>query len=313
MIEFISSTTSVGNLEERLAKRRAVEARGGGRHGASLVLAYGRCVIKPLLRAALHTTGLYEQGVRNALKVQVRHERLVFPHLPAALDGFRLLHISDLHIDGVDGLAEALGAILPRLSVDLCVLTGDYRFAIEGRCDLVYPRMRSVLGAVRSRLGVAGILGNHDCADMVHEFERLGVRMLLNESMQAARGLWVTGADEATGGGEFRQALTGVPPGAFHVALVHTPELYREAAEAGVALYLCGHTHGGQVCLPGGRVPLVNARCPRAYGRGLWKHGTTVGFTTSGAGCCMLPVRYNCAPEIAVFELARGGDFDSAS
>ena len=301
-----SSPLVLRNLEERLAPRRAAEASGyhGGRGGNPL-LVHCNWALTPLLRFALQIGRLYQRGLQNALNLQVRYHRLSFPNLPAHLDGFRLLQLSDLHIDGVDGLAEVLCQRLSGLSVDLCVLTGDYRFQVAGSCDGVYPRMRTVLGAVRSRLGVAGILGNHDCADMAPELERLGVRMLINENLEVERGFWVTGADEADDGVAFRESLRDVPPDAFHLVLVHTPQLYAEADAAGAALYLCGHTHAGQICLPGGRPLILNARCPREYAGGLWQHGKTVGFTSSGAGCSMLPIRYNCLPEISVFELIR--------
>jgi predicted MPP superfamily phosphohydrolase len=306
MIGFPQAKAKVRNLEERLASRRAAESLGRKtfrNSGHNPVLVHCHRFVTPLLRIALRSTGLYARGIQNALQLQVRHHRLSFSHLPEPLNGFRILHLSDLHIDGMDGLTEVLCSRLSSFSVDLCVLTGDYRFDVEGPCEGVYPRMQAVLGAVRSRLGVAGILGNHDCAEIALEMERLGVRMLIDESMEVERDFWATGADE-TGGGELSEALQAVPGGAFHMLLAHTPELYAQAAATGVALYLCGHTHGGQVCLPGGGAPILNAR-PRGYARGLWKHGETLGFTSSGAGCCMLPVRYNCPPEITVLELVR--------
>jgi predicted MPP superfamily phosphohydrolase len=304
MTEFASSSPIDRNLEERLGRRRVAEIAGNnGYPGANPFLLYGHEIMKPLLRLALQGAGLYQRGLSNALNLQVRRHRLSFPGLPEALNGFRLLHLSDLHIDGMDGLAEVLCRHLSDLPVDLCVITGDYRFDVKGPCDLIYPRMRAVLNAIRSRLGTVGILGNHDSSDIAVELERLGARMLINESVEIERGLWITGGDEVDET-ELRKTLKSVPRGAFHVALVHTPEFYAEAAAAGAALYLCGHTHAGQVCLPGGRAAILNVSC-REYGRGLWKHGEIVGYTSAGTGCCMLPIRYNCPPEIALFELTR--------
>jgi predicted MPP superfamily phosphohydrolase len=294
------------DLEERLLPRRLAETSGRKpRNGANLILWYCHTALIPILRFGLKATGLYGRGIRNALNVQVRHHSLSFPDLTASLDGFRLLQLSDLHIDAMEGLTELLCDLLPDLPVDLCVLTGDYRFESHGSCEGVYPRMRSILSAVRSRLGVVGILGNHDTVDMALELGQMGVRILVNESIEPVRGLWVTGADDIDGGAAFRTALDGLPPREFHLTLAHTPQFYAEAAAAGSALYLCGHTHAGQVCLPGGTPVFSNAECPREYTRGLWNHGRMVGFTSAGAGCCMLPVRYNCPPEITVFQLSR--------
>ena len=306
MIRISSTEPGLCDLEERLLPRRFAEASGKRhRNGSSRILYYCHSFITPVLRLGLKAGGLYGRGVRNALDVQVRQHQLRSPHLPKRLDGFRLLHLSDLHIDGVHGLPEVLRGLLADLPVDLCVLTGDYRFHTHGSCDGVHARMRVIVPAIRTRLGIAGILGNHDTADTAVELERMGVRMLVNESVEATDGLWLTGADEFEGNAAFCEAVRRVPPAAFHVALAHTPQLFAEAASSGAALYLCGHTHAGQICLPGGVPLIVNASCPAKYARGLWRHGGMIGFTSAGAGCCMLPVRYNCPPEVTVFHLTR--------
>lgn len=69
---------------------------------------------------------------------------------------------------------------------------------------------------------------------------------------------------------------------------------------------LCGHTHGGQICLPGGMPLTYNARCPRQLGRGPWRWGEMQGYTSPGAGSCVVPVRFNCQPEITVHRLEGG-------
>jgi hypothetical protein len=236
--------------------------------------------------------------------------RLEFPNLPAALDGFRILHLSDFHIDGVAGLAEALAERLKFISADLCVLTGDYRFEIHGPADQVYPRMRRVLHAIRARHGVVGILGNHDCADIAPALESMGVRMLINESLAAGPSsdpVWVIGVDDPHffGCDDLRGALQDVPERGFKLLLSHTPEMYREAAEAGIDLYLSGHTHAGQIRLPGIGALSTMADSPRRFAFGHWRHEGMQGYTTAGVGCSLLPVRFHCPPEIVLIELAR--------
>ncbi len=146
----------------------------------------------------------------------VRHLRPEFAELPPHLDGFRILHLSDLHVDGMDGLAEILADLVADLPVDLCVLTGDYRFEVSGPCHAIYPRMRRVLRAIRARHGVVGILGNHDCADIAVELEQAGVRMLINEALEVRSPhgrLWVIGVDDPHyyGCDDLAGALDGVP------------------------------------------------------------------------------------------------------
>ena len=91
----------------------------------------------------------------------------------------------------------------------------------------------------------------------------------------------------------------------FSILLSHTPEIYDRAAGAGFDLMLSGHTHGGQLCLPGGIPIRLEAKLPRSMAAGLWRHGEMVGYTTRGVGTSLLPVRLNCPPEITLHALRR--------
>lgn len=309
-----ATAVSTRDLEPRLVRRRAIEAQhhlGSRAHGhGDFVLQHER-VLAWMLKTALQAGGLYRRGLSNALRPVVRFLRFPFAGLPDRLEGFRILHLSDFHIDGVDGLAEAVAEQVASLRVDLCVLTGDYRFDVRGSCRQIYPRVRRILDSVRSVHGVAGILGNHDCADIAIELESMGVRMLINESLPVGPPddpLWVIGVDDPHfyGCDDLPEALDGVPKRGFKLLLAHTPEIYREAAAAGMDLYLSGHTHAGQIRLPRiGPLLLQLAECPRALGYGHWRHERMQGYTTSGVGCSLLPVRFGCPPEIVVIELVR--------
>ena len=303
---------AVEDLERRLAHRRVAEllhhkgrlARGRGDY----LLRHDR-VLGPLLRAALQLLRLYSLGVDNARAPIVRRLRLQFDRLPPEFEGYRILHLSDLHIDGLDGLAEILAGLVSTVPVDLCLMTGDYRYEVQGPCGGIYPRIATVLAGVQARDGIAAVLGNHDAAEIAVQFERMGVRMLVNESVEIKRAgasIWLAGVDDPHyyGCDDLPAALKDVPPGAFRILLAHSPELFEEAGARDVQLYLCGHTHAGQIALPLFGAPLLNARCPRAYTRGHWLHGAMQGYTTAGAGCSMLPVRYNCPPEIVEIVLA---------
>ena len=154
-----------------------------------------------------------------------------------------------------------------------------------------------------------GILGNHDCADIAVELENAGVQMLINEAIAVGPEdgrLWIIGVDDPHyyGCDDLTQ-VEAVPTDAFRLLLAHTPEMFHEAAKAGIDLYLTGHTHGGQICVPWIGPLVMNAACPRAYTHGHWQHGGMQGYTSSGAGCSMLPVRYGCPPEVTVIELAQ--------
>jgi predicted MPP superfamily phosphohydrolase len=143
---------------------------------------------------------------------------------------------------------------------------------------------------------------------MAVELENLGVRMLINEAIEITGrdgNLWIVGVDDThLGCDDLDAALRSVPKDGFKILLAHSPEIFDEAAAAEIRLYLCGHTHSGQIRLPKVGGLLTNADCPRSYTHGEWHHSDMRGYTSSGVGCSFLPVRYNCPPEITVIELA---------
>ncbi len=262
-----------------------------------------------LFGLGLRCLGLYRRGLRNALDIQLTRLDLEFPDLPAAFDGFRILQLSDLHLDALPGTMEAARAVVAEVEADLCVLTGDYRLRVSGPHEQILPSMAALAGAVRARHGIWAILGNHDCAAIAEAFERLGITMLINETLSLARdggALHLTGTDdvhyyftEAA-----NSALSGAPDG-FKIALVHSPELADVAAGHGFRLYLAGHTHGGQICLPGGRPILTHLDRHRRLASGLWRHGAMRGYTSKGVGVSALPVRFNSRGEVVLITLRR--------
>jgi uncharacterized protein len=263
-----------------------------------------------VLEAALRLTRQYERGVSNARDVILREIEMPLPRLPAAFDGFTILHLSDLHLDGMPGLEQIVLDRLGRREVDLCVLTGDYRTELHGPIGPTLDRLRPLVAGLRSRHGVLGVLGNHDGCHMVEPMEAMGIRVLVNESVELRRGdarLQVVGTDDVhyyfTD-----QAIHALERARseFTVALVHSPELYDAAAEMGVDLYLCGHTHAGQVCLPGGRPLITHLSRGRRFFRGLWRHRGMVGVTNAGVGTSGVPVRFHTRGEILVLTLRPG-------
>jgi predicted MPP superfamily phosphohydrolase len=261
-----------------------------------------------LLRIALRLTGLRRRGELNALTPVIHNILLTYDNLPQSFCGFKILHLTDLHIDGLTGLADAICERLSGLEVDLCVMTGDYRYEIDGPCHGVYPPLERILKSVHARLGVIGILGNHDVSEEVPALEQLGVKMLINRALELRCGqesTWIIGVDDPHfyGCDDLPAALSDVPAAAFKILLVHTPELIKEAEAYGLDLYLCGHTHGGQICLPWIGPMIINANCPRAYARGVWKYKTLQGYTNPGVGTSGVPVRFLCPPEIGLLEL----------
>jgi hypothetical protein len=169
------------------------------------------------------------------------------------------------------------------------------------------------LGAivVLGLLLMAIFLGNHDTICMVPGLETMGIRMLLNESEPVTRdgeSIYLSGIDDAHyyRVDNIEKAASEIPEGAFSILLSHTPEIYRQAAHAGFDLLLGGHTHGGQICLPGSIPITLDSVLPRRMGSGAWEYHDMAGYTSAGVGSCIVAVRLNCPPEITLHRLQRG-------
>ena len=260
----------------------------------------------------LRAVRVWERGCRNALSPQLRSIRIRHTNLPKSLEGFRILHVSDLHFNAnIPEFAPMVRDLISGLDSDLCAITGDFRFSHRGSYDHVIPAMETVLSGIHSAHGIFAVLGNHDVSAFVDPFQSMGIRVLMNSKVSIRHGdetLWIAGVDDPH---RFHcdsllAATEVIDENAFTILLVHSPELAMDAPHYGIDLYLCGHTHWGQV-----RFPLIgalryNAHCPARVCMGRWTCGRTEGYTTAGIGTTDLPLRFNCTPEVCVIELAKG-------
>jgi predicted MPP superfamily phosphohydrolase len=263
-----------------------------------------------IIRSMLKLTGLYWRARKNAENVQIRRHDILLPELPASFDGFTILQVSDLHVDMNKGAMDRLIELLPTVVYDACVLTGDYRGKTFGPFDAAVEGVARVRAQLKGP--VYGVLGNHDTIRMVLALEEMGVTMLLNESATLVRGadcIHLVGIDDAHyyRVDNLEKATAQIPNGEFAILLSHTPEIYRQAAHAGFKLLLSGHTHGGQICLPGAVPITLDAVLPRRMGAGPWKYHEMVGYTSVGVGSSILAVRINCPPEITLHRLRCNG------
>lgn len=262
--------------------------------------------VHAVIRTGLKAVGLHRRAERNTLDIRIVDNPVALPDLPPAFEGFRILHLSDLHIDMNEAIVHAIVERVRSVDYDLCVLTGDYRFRTFGDAGACLDGMRRLRGSLSGT--VLAVLGNHDSVAMLPELEEMGIRLLMNESAALEREgehLYIAGIDDAHffGAHDVARALAGVPDHLPAILLSHTPEVYREAALAGVRLLLSGHTHGGQLCLPGGYPLTLDARIPRRLGRGAWQHEGMQGYTSPGTGSSVVGVRLNCPPEMTVHVL----------
>jgi predicted MPP superfamily phosphohydrolase len=257
----------------------------------------------------LKVTGHYTRWRQNALDPELAEFELRFVDLPPEFDGYRILLVSDPHLDILPELATIARDMLTDLPVDLLAMTGDVLGRRHAPIVTATGPLAAALQGVDAHDGRLAVLGNHDPCEMVEGLERIGFRVLINETIMLKRAgaqIAITGLDDVHAFyTEAAHAALMEEPGGFRVALIHSPEMADHAARANVALYLCGHTHGGQICLPNGR-PLFTAltRCRQAAS-GCWRQGRTQGYTSRGLGSSWPPLRLNCPGEITIVTLRR--------
>ncbi len=259
-----------------------------------------------LIRFAIQLVGMYARGQCNARNLQIKKNLIHLPHLPQVFHDFKILHLTDLHVDMDDRNLSALIQTVADLQYDICVLTGDYRARTFGAIEGAIDGMQRLVTMLKQP--VYGVLGNHDSIRMLPALESMGVIMLMNEmavlEKQGAQ-IFLAGVDDPH---YFRvdnleKATRDIPAGAVSLLLSHTPEIYRQAAYADFDVMFCGHTHGGQICLPGGIPVTLDSKCPRSVGAGKWRYQQMQGYTSVGAGTSIVNVRFNCPPEVTIHHL----------
>ena len=232
--------------------------------------------------------------------------------LPASFDGYRILHISDLHagpfLTRADLDRRLAGA--RRVERDLVAFTGDLADKVPGRAE----EAADVLSGLRAPDGVVAVLGNHDIwvgeKHVRAALAERGVRVLVNENVALGRDgarVYVAGINDAsyTGRDNLPAALAGIPEGAVVILLSHAPSVIRKAEARRAALVLSGHTHGGQIILPWIGPPHVPSRLGRRFALGLHRVEGQWLFISRGLGEVFPPLRINCPPEIALITLRR--------
>jgi predicted MPP superfamily phosphohydrolase len=240
--------------------------------------------------------------------------------LPAAFDGFTIAHLSDFHYYEHFSAVPLRAAIeiVNRLHPDLVVLTGDFvtvpvfhrRFHNARRAAGAADPCASLLAQLHPRLGAVSVLGNHDVVSgprrIIEILHSHGLPVLRNRSIPIEQGgsrIWLCGLDSAwEGEPDMDLAMRGIPAKDVVVLLVHEPDFADSAAHQPVDLQLSGHSHGGQIWLPGIGAPWLPPMAEK-YPRGLYKVGPLTLYTNIGLGTIRLPIRWNCPPEVTLLTL----------
>ena len=245
-------------------------------------------------------------SVRGQPRLRRRAVRIL--GLPAALDGYRVGQLSDVHCGPHVSEARVAGwvARLNALELDLVTVTGDLIAHGGSHVEAV----ARALSGLRARDGAFVSLGNHDYftdgEHLVRTLERHGLTVLRNEGVVIQREgacLYVAGADDTwTGRHDVGRALKGRPPGAPAVLLAHDPDLFPDAHRHGVDLTLSGHTHGGQLGVPWVR-RLSLARFITRWTAGMYRKERSWLYVNRGAGTTGPPIRLGAPAELAVITL----------
>ncbi len=256
----------------------------------------------------------YSATARNALdeanSLTIEQVRINLNRLPKTLDGFRIVHLSDIHHSPFTSLEHINRAveIANELKPDMFVLTGDF---VSHEREYIEP-MAHAMGNLQSEFGTFACLGNHDhrtdAESVTRHLREAKITVLINEGFRfSARGasFWLCGVDDySVGKPDLRLALRGSFPDEMKLLLAHNPKFLYRAARASIDLMLSGHTHGGQIRLREDERKILPRRKSAS---GLYRRKDSQMYITRGIGTVVLPVRFGCPPEISLLELSSGG------
>lgn len=231
-------------------------------------------------------------------------------NLKPGLEGFRIVQLSDIHLRPYTkpDLVERAVELANQLKPDLTVLTGDFVWRDRDAAFELAP----ILAGLNARYGVFSVMGNHDywldIQALQQAFDDAGLPVLYNQGhviQHNGANLYLAGMDDGwSGQPDLQAALADSPANTPVVLLLHEPDLIDQvSADPRVTLQLAGHTHGGQVVVPG-QPPFFTPYLGKKYSQGLFKVQLAWLYTNRGLGTISVPYRLNCPPEVTLLTLA---------
>lgn len=259
-------------------------------------------------------------GFKESEHPLVTRVEIPLVRLPHAFDGFTIAQLSDFHYDKLFSSAPIRTAveIVNHLHPDLIALTGDF-VTVPWFENSVSTRKKfaqtaepcaEILQGLQAPMGRFTVLGNHDAdsdpvrvARALHEHH---LPVLMNRAVPLERGrdrIWLAGIDDVLEGRpDLGLALANIPSTELTILLAHEPDFADEVSVTSVDLQLSGHSHGGQIWIPGIGAPWLPLLA-RRYPRGLYRVRDLTLYTNIGLGTIRAPVRLNCPPEITLITL----------
>jgi predicted MPP superfamily phosphohydrolase len=266
--------------------------------------------------AGAGTLALAARGITYASRVEpteVEVTRVTVPlrHLSPRFDGFTIAHLSDIHLGGWMTLEHMhlIADHVNDLQPDVIAITGDF---VHDLWHLSPDDLTRSLNTLRANEAVVGVLGNHDhrqgAARVIAAVRAAGVTLLANQHLALTRDeatLYIAGVDDIwVNRQDLACTLDGIPPDSAIVLLAHEPDFADEvAATRRVGLQLSGHTHGGQVRIPGWGAPVL-PWLGQKYDAGRFHQDGMAIYVNRGVGMIPPYIRFNCRPEITLLTLA---------
>jgi predicted MPP superfamily phosphohydrolase len=252
---------------------------------------------------------LIRQGLREAKHFVLSKQSLPLPNCPETLAGLKILHLSDLHLYPGAKLSEIILSLTEQAEPEVIFITGD--LLLRGGRGKGLVEATTLLQALAARRPTYLVLGNEDFYEGQPQpeeaWEKTGAILLVNQAVSLPRrgkNFWMVGVDDPhEGEPDLAEALSDVPAGEPALLLAHSPVIIRQPGIARFAVVFAGHTHGGQICLPGGKALHIHTRLPLRFARGLHKlpNSNTLLVVSRGVGVTRLALRINCPPEITLW------------
>lgn len=308
-LQILAARLGEEEYEARMRMEQRLRERRGEGQGKGLFRFEHRFDTYAFIKFCLKISGFWNRAERNYFDIQVERNEVVIKELPKEFDGYTILQLTDLHADLHPDFPEAVKEVITPLEYDCVALTGDFRTCTFGDHSGATQATLQIVSDVAKP--IYAILGNHDSLQKVPTMEDAGIRFLLNEHVVVNRGeaqLCLIGIDDPNFYQThcFDRSIRGVPADVTKVLLSHSPQTYKVAAEAGVDFLIAGHTHGGQICLPGGYILMHDGSSPRHVLSGPWHEGELQGYTSRGTGASGLTARLCCPAEVTLHTLRCG-------
>jgi predicted MPP superfamily phosphohydrolase len=254
-------------------------------------------------------------GFWEAAHIQVTRQTIRLRNLPPRFAGKTIAVLADLHHGpyvGIEFIHEAVSRT-NSLAPDIVALVGDY--AHQGPlAHQQLPPCLEALSALQAPLGVYAVPGNHDMQrrgevyrSLIRSTPLIDLTNLHRRISIGSDDLWLAGVDDLWWGKPNQHiALSGIPRGETVILLSHNPDYAEDCPCERVDLVLSGHTHGGQVHLPGLGSSWLPSKYGAKYRRGLVRGPASQVFVSRGLGEAGVPLRFNVPPEICLLTLSAG-------